>query len=86
MTFKMLIVLTAKCLTPTVLNIEDNSILARLAQNYLPVKRAILGALLEELGASSLISALKKSLNPITQYKFLGINKTLSNTEIWNIE
>jgi hypothetical protein len=45
-----------------------------------------LGALLEESGDYSLTTTLKKSLNPITQYKFLGINKVLSNADKWNIK
>jgi uncharacterized protein YjgD (DUF1641 family) len=65
---------------------EDKSTLVRLAQKYSPATRALLGALLEELGDFSLITPLKKSLNPITQYKLSGINKALSNAEKWNIK
>ena len=68
------------------LTIEDKSTLVRLAQKYSPATRALLGAFLEELGDISLTTALKKSLNPITQYNLSGINKVLSNTEKWNIK
>ncbi len=68
------------------LTTEDKSTLVRLAQKYSPATRALLGALLEELGENSITTALKKSLNPITQYKFSGINKALSNAEKWNIK
>lgn len=68
------------------LTIEDKSTLVKLAQKYSPATRALLGALLEEVGDSSLTTALKKSLNPISQYKLSGINKVLSNAEKWNIK
>lgn len=68
------------------LTTEDRSTLIRLAQKYSPATRALLGALLEELGDSSLTTALKQSLNPITQYKISGIDKVLSNAEKWNIK
>lgn len=68
------------------LTIEDKSTLVRLAQKYTPATRALLGALLEELGDSTLTMALKKSLNPITQYKLSDISKAISNAEKWNIK
>jgi hypothetical protein len=67
------------------LTTEDKSTLVILAQKYSPATRTLLEALLEELGESSLTMALKKSLNPITQYKLSGFNKVLSNAEKWNI-
>ncbi|WP_064198421.1 MULTISPECIES: DUF6088 family protein [Emticicia] len=65
---------------------EDKSTLVRLAQKYSPATRALLGALLEEVGENSLTITLKKSLNPITQYRLSGIEKVLSNAEKWNIK
>ena len=60
--------------------------LVRLAQKYPPSTRALLGALLEENGMISVTENLYQSLNPITNYKIIGVNKALSTTEKWNIK
>ncbi len=64
---------------------SDVSNLVRLAQKYPPATRALLGAILDELGKSSLTDSLLKSLNPITQYTLKGANKVLAECKKWNI-
>ena len=59
--------------------------LVRLSQKYPPATRALLGALLEELGILEFQESLQKSLNPITKYKLSGVPKTLKTAEKWNL-
>lgn len=59
--------------------------LVRLSQKYPPATRALLGALLEELGILEFQESLQKGLNPITKYKLSGISKTLKTAEKWNL-
>jgi hypothetical protein len=59
--------------------------LVRLSQKYPPSCRALLGAILEHLGLTEFLSALIKSLNPITQYQLPGVGDVLSNAQNWNI-
>lgn len=59
--------------------------LVRLALKYPPATRALLGAMLEQIGQNDYTSILYKSLNPITKYKLLGAEKALSTTKKWNI-
>lgn len=66
------------------LSVADKATLSRLAIKYPPATRALLGALLEEIGSQS--ETLKKSLNPITIYKLSGVAKLLSTAENWNIK
>ncbi|MCF8355691.1 MAG: DUF6088 family protein [Melioribacteraceae bacterium] len=68
------------------LSLYDKETMVRLAMKYPPSTRALLGAMMEELGNTKPIEPLKKSLNPITDYKFTGISKVLSTTENWNIK
>ncbi|MCZ2281874.1 MAG: DUF6088 family protein [Bacteroidales bacterium] len=65
---------------------KDKNTLVRLALKYPPATRALLGALLETTGNITLTEPLKKSLNPITVYKVLGVNKVLPLAEKWNIK
>ena len=60
--------------------------MVRLAAKYPPSTRALLGAILEELGNVKLTSPLRKSLNPITIYKMKGVEKALITAEKWNIK
>ena len=60
--------------------------LVRLAQKYPPATRALLGALLEQLGEQDLAIPLYNSLNQITTYELKGADKVLKNTEKWNIK
>jgi hypothetical protein len=59
--------------------------LVRLSQKYPPATRALLGALLEELGVLEFQELLQKSLNPITKYKLSGATKILKAAEKWNL-
>lgn len=60
--------------------------MVELAMLYPPATRALLGALLDELGAADLTDSLYKSLNPITVYKLYEASKVLSTTKKWNIK
>lgn len=60
--------------------------LVRLAQKYPPATRALLGAILEQLGEKALLKSVYDSLNPITIYEFKGADKVLTTTEKWNIK
>lgn len=64
---------------------KEKITLVRLSQKYPPSTRALLGALLDEIGESIIVEVLQNSLNPITKYKLLGANKILSATQKWNI-
>ncbi len=67
------------------LNDKDRKNLLRLALKYPPSTRALLGALLEELGYVSIIEPLRKSLNAITEYKIPEVTSVLSTGLNWNI-
>lgn len=66
---------------------SDNEIntLVRLAQKYPPATRALLGAILDELGNETYSEPLFRSLNPITKYKINGVKKVLTAYQKWNI-
>jgi hypothetical protein len=64
---------------------KDVSTLIRLAQKYPPATRALMGAILDEVGRQQLTNSLMKSLNPISKYNLKGADKVLSLTEKWNI-
>ena len=68
------------------LNEKDIKTIIRLAQKYPPSTRALLGAILDEVGKVELTKSLLKSLNPITKYTISGVAKVLSTTEKWNIK
>ncbi len=65
---------------------ENHSLLTKLALRYTPATRALLGALLEESKVFADTEILKKSLNPITTYKLIGVEKVLPNAIYWNIK
>lgn len=65
---------------------EDKQSMVRLAKKYPPSTRALLGAILEELGESVYIKKLQSSLNPITTYNLPGVSEALSTAENWNIK
>lgn len=68
-------------------NLTDKEIntLVRLALNYPPATRALVGALLDQLQQGNTTELLFKSLNPITTYKLTGASKVLSTTDKWNM-
>ncbi len=60
--------------------------ITKLALNYPPATRALLGALLDAVKKNGKLESLKKSLNSITKYK-LSISKNILPTqENWNIK
>ncbi|WP_299760942.1 DUF6088 family protein [uncultured Pontibacter sp.] len=64
---------------------RDTDRLIELALDYNPATRALLGALLEQLGYAQEADRLRESLNPLTKYK-LGIRDSiLPNRKDWNI-
>jgi len=63
----------------------DKSTMVRLALKYQPATKALLGAMLDELNAGPLSESLYKTLNPITEYKLVGADKSLTTTQKWNI-
>lgn len=68
------------------LSAKDKSTLVRLSLKYPPFVRALLGALLEEIGKSSLINTLADSLNPITTYNIPGAKTVFTKAVKWNIK
>lgn len=64
---------------------NDVKQMIRLAMKYPPATRALLGALLDELRTGQDTKGLYVSLNPITVYKFPGVNNILSSASQWNI-
>ncbi len=65
---------------------KDKATLIRLAMKYPPASRALIGAILEDIGATNITVILYKSLNPITVYKFPGAENVLTTTNKWNIK
>jgi len=68
------------------LDTKEKNTLVRLAQKYSPATRALLGAILEEIGDNKIAEVLQKSLNPITKFNLTGINKVLSSSQKWNFK
>ena len=64
----------------------SRSRLARLALAYNPATRALLGAVLDGLGAEALTTALYKSLNPLTVYRFGDIGLAQALRAKWRIQ
>lgn len=68
------------------LTIEELKQMAKLALDYNPGTRALLGALLEQLFPSIPVTALRKSLNSLSKYKLSIPETVLPNRSNWNIE
>lgn len=64
---------------------KELSTMVQLSLKYPPSTRALLGAILDELGKDNLTKSLYNSLNPVTKYKLSGAEKALSTTEKWRI-
>lgn len=64
---------------------KEIATLVRLAQKYPPATRALLGALLDEVGISEFKEMILKNLNPITKYKLSGVQAVLKTAENWNL-
>ncbi|NCU32088.1 MAG: hypothetical protein EOM23_03965 [Candidatus Moranbacteria bacterium] len=69
-----------KELTPS-----ETKLLVKSSLAYPPRVRGFLGALLESIEASTDLTALKKSLNPFSEYEY-GIESILSTTKNWNVK
>ncbi len=65
---------------------KEMSSLVRLALKYQPSTRALLGAILTDLGKAKLAEKLKKSLNPITTYNISGISSVIISASEWGIK
>ena len=63
----------------------DKAQLVQLALTYSPGTRALLGALLEQLGESELSQRLHKTLNPLTSYRLGLAAVVLPNRDQWRI-
>lgn len=68
------------------LSTEQLKRITKLALDYNPATRALLGALFELNFSEISINDLKKSLNPLSRYKLKIQETTLSNKSYWNIE
>ena len=68
------------------LSAKEQARLIRLAIKYQPATRALLGAILGDLGRGEITTKLKKSLNPLTTYTFPGISEVLLSAASWNIK
>lgn len=68
------------------LNKSDIDNIVRLAMKYPPSTRALLGALLSEIGYEEKTVKLKDSLNSVTIYKYKGAAKILTSSAQWNIK
>ena len=64
---------------------KEQKRMLRLAAKYPPSTRALLGAILDEIGKPELSKTLINSLNQITKYNIPGAAKVLSTAEKWNI-
>ncbi|WP_426491228.1 type IV toxin-antitoxin system AbiEi family antitoxin domain-containing protein [Hymenobacter sp. 102] len=64
----------------------EQAALVRLAQDYNPATRALLGALLEGMGEVTLATKLKASLNPLSTYKLGLSEQALPNRAQWHIQ
>lgn len=60
--------------------------IARLALKYPPSTRALLGAILTDLGKAKLSEKLKKSLNPITTFNIPDVSNVLTSAPDWGIK
>ncbi len=58
----------------------------RLAMKYQPSTRALLGAILSDLGKETITVKLKKSLNPITSYDTPGAADALVSAQSWSFK
>jgi len=65
---------------------KKQKLLIRLAMKYPPATRALLGAMLCDLGRDEITEKLKKSLNPLTSYTNPGISEVLLSASEWNVK
>ncbi len=65
---------------------KEQKTMVRLVMKYLPSTRALLGAMLCDLGKDDITEKLKKSLNPLTSYTIPGVSEALSSASRWSIK
>ncbi|RLD00943.1 MAG: hypothetical protein DRI32_09745 [Chloroflexi bacterium] len=65
---------------------KEQRAMVRLAMKYPPVTRALLGAILCDLGQDEITGKLKESLNPLTSYIIPGVSKAVSSAPEWSIK
>ena len=65
---------------------KEQKTMVRLAMQYQPATRALLGAMLCDLGRDDITEKLKKSLNPLTSYTIPGVYGVLSSAPGWSIK
>ncbi len=65
---------------------KEQKTTVRLAMKYQPSTRALLGAMLCDLGRDDITKKLKKSLNPLTSYTIPGVSEALSSAPEWSIK
>jgi len=68
------------------LNNKQRKELVKIALEYPPRVRALLGALLENIENKTNIKSLKESLNPLSEYNLSITKDILPTTEKWNIK
>lgn len=68
------------------LGADEIEIMTGLAKKYPARLRALLGAMLENIGYESLSSLLYETLNPLTSYDYPGLSAHLSNSLKWHIK
>lgn len=68
------------------LTVKEKEKLIWIALKYPPRVRALTGALLSELNPTDLLQELKKSINPLTIYKYKITSQQLPTIENWNIQ
>ncbi len=64
---------------------EDKQSIIRLVKKYPPATRALLGALMENIGYSEYTQQLREGLNPITKYNIGVSEEVLPTKNRWNI-
>jgi len=68
------------------LNQTETKLLIKCGLAYPPRVRSFLGALLENIKTESDLTALKNSLNPLSEYEYGISGKQLTTAENWNIK
>lgn len=68
------------------LSSKELDLLITIALKYPPRVRALLGAILEKYNAEANLSALKNSLNPLSEYQYNIPLNALSNGAIWKLK
>jgi Family of unknown function (DUF6088) len=67
------------------LNVEETQQLIQYALKYPPRVRALFGAIVENTGKTLELDTLRKSLSPLSKYKYGIKNSVLTNASKWNL-